>query len=106
MIAGQNNMSTPPKILHIAGYRVELEPEGFAGVKYWAAHYQRVVPRFEVFVYVGQDRTKGVYFFKSRKGDNILYKSLVGLEASVKDKSFAPFMLETKGLLTLFDWED
>lgn len=104
MIAGQSNM--PPKILHIAGYRVELEPEGFAGVKYWAVHYQSITPRFEVFTYVGQDRDKGVYFFKSRKDGNILYKSLAGIEASVKDKSFAPFVLETKKLTTLFDWEE
>ena len=84
---------------------MELE-DSFAGVKRWAVHYLHVRPSFEVFTYVGQDRARGLYFFQSRKDKNILYKSLADLEASIKDKTFKPFVLDTNEMTTVFNFEE
>ena len=91
--------------IKISGYTVDLE-EDFGGIKWWAVHYKFARPSMEIFKYVGQDRKKELYFFQSRNRDNILIKSLKGLELSIKDGSFKPFIIDTQKVKTFFSTED
>lgn len=102
MITGQSRFVNGE--IKIGKYTVTLEND-LGGVKYWAVGYKNITPRFEIFVYVGRDYNKELYFFKSRKDNNILIKSMKGITASIEEKSFYPFVIDFKKMTTNFGKE-
>lgn len=83
------------------GYRVELEDD-LVGCKFWAQHYEKQVPRFEVYEYLGKDPKAGFYFFKARKSGAILPKSYAQLNTT----NFKPFLLNLNKMFDLLETID
>jgi hypothetical protein len=66
--------------------------EYLAGIKYWAQFYVHLMPRFEVFKYVGRSLDTGTYYFQSLRTGNIVGRSYY----SLNNHGFKPFCLDTE----------
>lgn len=65
------------------------------GIKYWAQWYSFAIrPQYEVFLYYGRDKDKGVYYFKARKQYMFITKGFNQLDAF----GFKPFVLDFKDI--------
>lgn len=66
------------------------------GVHYWAQWFLSRKPRYEVFAYIGCDREKDLYFFKSRSEKTQIVKTFKELSRG----DFKPFLIERKHVQT------
>lgn len=60
------------------------------GVRYWAQWYlPPFVPRYDVYEYVGQQPTLGLFWFRARRHKNMIARRFPDLNT----KGFRPFLL-------------
>jgi hypothetical protein len=59
------------------------------GVMHWALLQPLMVPKFEVFKYIGRDRDNGLYYFKAVRGRAIISRNFYQLNVPY----FKPFLI-------------
>lgn len=60
------------------------------GIRFWAQWYQApLVPRYDVYEYVGQQPTIGMFWFQSRRHKHMMARRFVDLNRD----GFRPFLL-------------
>jgi len=64
------------------------------GCSVWVQWYTKRVPRFELFDYTGQNKGRGVYYFRSRTEDTLLIKTF----AELQSPGFGPFLIDLRKL--------
>ena len=68
----------------------DYEPETYLeGVQHWAQMQPMMVPRFEVFRYLGRNRDNGLYYFKSVRSNAVIGKNHYQLHVP----NFKPFLI-------------
>ena len=67
------------------------------GVWFWAQFYDNpnIVPRFEVFRYIGRQLSTGYYWFEAVKGQALISRTLQQLNQN----GFRPFLLEPEKMM-------
>jgi hypothetical protein len=65
------------------------------GVTFWAQVYQNRIPRYEVFKFIGRQRSTGVYYFQSVREKTIIGKSFYQLN----QHGFIPFCIDFEKML-------
>lgn len=77
-----------------------MSGEELFGIRHWALWYPSGrVPRFEVFFYVGQDTTTGLYLFRSLKRGDLYRRNYYQLLYG----SFRPFCFDHAGIIIFLE---
>ena len=79
------NKDVPPTL---EARLVIKKSERLLGVKFWAIHYVRVVPKYEVFKYVGFSKTSGLHYFESLKDKTLMGRAAYQI---LNNEFFKPF---------------